>query len=224
MKKSKLSECDILEPLCISHLQLEKLSLLNSINGPLSDEALKQLSNVCSLSVSLSRPRVSMKSNFLHSMLENLPSITELELSWTGPLAEYVKILPSDLTSLDLINTRLSDVDVQLLSDSSGKTLKHLGLVLCSGITEIILKRLPKQFPFLQTLDLSGCRLLKPDLLFGLVKLAFLKEIVISDNPHLTDVIMKQFRTLTDNRVHVAQKNKRNCNRCDCIFYSQSLS
>ncbi|XP_067847950.1 F-box and leucine-rich repeat protein 13 isoform X2 [Heptranchias perlo] len=210
MKKSKLSECDILEPLCISHLQLEKLSLLNSINGPLSDEALKQLSNVCSLSVSLSRPRVSMKSNFLHSMLENLPSITELELSY--------------LTSLDLINTRLSDVDVQLLSDSSGKTLKHLGLVLCSGITEIILKRLPKQFPFLQTLDLSGCRLLKPDLLFGLVKLAFLKEIVISDNPHLTDVIMKQFRTLTDNRVHVAQKNKRNCNRCDCIFYSQSLS
>ncbi|XP_067894986.1 F-box/LRR-repeat protein 16 isoform X3 [Heterodontus francisci] len=224
MINSEQTEYDGLEPQCISHLQLEKLSLLNSINGPLSEAALKQLSNVCSLSVSLSRPSVSMNSNFVHSMLENLPSVTELELCWTGPFTEYVKILPSDLASLDLINTRLSNADVQLLSDSSGKTLKHLGLVLCSGITEIMLKRLPKQFPFLQTLDLSGCRLLKPDILLGLGELTFLKEIVISNNPHLTDVIMKQFQTLTDNRVHVAQKSKRNLNRCDCIFYFQSMN
>uniref|UniRef100_UPI00398EC8C2 uncharacterized protein isoform X2 n=1 Tax=Pristiophorus japonicus TaxID=55135 RepID=UPI00398EC8C2 len=158
---SKQTECDSLEPHCISHLQLEKLSLLNSFNGPMSEAALKQLSNVSSLSVSLSRPHISMNSNYVHSMLENLPSITELELSWTGPLADYVKILPSDLASFDLINTRLSNVDVQLLSDSSGKTLKHLGLVLCSGFTEIMLKRLPKQFPFLQTLDLRYCIYLK---------------------------------------------------------------
>ncbi|XP_041070641.1 uncharacterized protein im:7136021 [Carcharodon carcharias] len=218
MTNSKLTGCDGFEPHCIPLLQLEKLSLLNIINGPLSEAALRQLSNVCSLSVSLSKPPISMNSNFVHSMLENLPSIIELELSWNGPLAEYVKILPSDLASLDLINSRLSNVDVQLLSDSSGKTLKHLGLVLCSGITEIMLKRLPKQFPFLQSLDLSGCRLLKPDILLGFVELAFLKEIVISNNPHLTDAIMKQFRTLTDNRVHVAQKNKRNHSQCDCNF------
>ncbi|XP_067894984.1 uncharacterized protein im:7136021 isoform X2 [Heterodontus francisci] len=152
------------------------------------------------------------------------PGMINSEQTGTGPFTEYVKILPSDLASLDLINTRLSNADVQLLSDSSGKTLKHLGLVLCSGITEIMLKRLPKQFPFLQTLDLSGCRLLKPDILLGLGELTFLKEIVISNNPHLTDVIMKQFQTLTDNRVHVAQKSKRNLNRCDCIFYFQSMN
>ncbi|XP_043553272.1 uncharacterized protein im:7136021 [Chiloscyllium plagiosum] len=214
----KLTECDSFEPQYISHLQLEKLRLLNSINGPLSETALEQLSNVCSFSVSLSKPPMLMNSNFVHSMLENLPNITELELSWTGPLTEYVKILPSDLASLDLINTRLSSVDVQLISDSSGKTLKHLGLVMCSGMTEIMLKRLPQQFPFLQSLDLSGCRLLKPDILVGFAELAFLKEIVISNNPHLTDVILKQFRTLTDNRVYVTQKNKRNHDRCDCYF------
>ncbi|XP_072347187.1 uncharacterized protein [Scyliorhinus torazame] len=146
------------------------------------------------------------------------PEMTTFKPTGTGPLAEYVKILPSDLTSLNLINTRLSNVDVQLLSDSSGKTLKYLGLVLCGGITEIMLKKLPKQFPFLQSLDLSGCNLLKPDILFGFVELAFLKEIVISNNPHLTEAVIKQFRTLTDNRVHVAQKNKRNRNQCDCNF------
>ncbi|XP_078090280.1 uncharacterized protein LOC144507216 [Mustelus asterias] len=215
---SKPTECNGFEQHCVPRLQLEKLSLLNSINGPLSEAALQQLSNVSSISVSLSKLPISMDSNFVHSMLKNLPSIIELELSWTGPLAEYVKILPSNLTSLDLICTRLSDADVQLLSDSSGKTLKHLGLVLCSGITEIMLKKLPKQFPFLQSLDLSGCRLLKSDILFGFVELAFLKEIIISNNPHLTGAAMKQFRTLTDNRVHVAQKSKKNHNQCDCSF------
>ncbi|XP_038632254.1 uncharacterized protein im:7136021 isoform X1 [Scyliorhinus canicula] len=218
MTTSKPTECNGFEPHCVPHLQLEKLSLLNSINGPLSEAALQQLSNVYNLSVSLSKLPISMNSNFVHSMLKSLPSIIELELSWTGPLAEYVKILPSDLTSLNLINTRLSNVDVQLLSDSSGKTLKYLGLVLCGGITEIMLKKLPKQFPFLQSLDLSGCNLLKPDILFGFVELAFLKEIVISSTPHLTEAVIKQFRTLTDNRVHVAQKNKRNRNQCDCNF------
>ncbi|XP_048393159.2 uncharacterized protein im:7136021 isoform X1 [Stegostoma tigrinum] len=218
MTTPKLTEHDSFEPQNISRLRLEKLSLLNSINGPLSATALQQLSKVCSFSVSLSKSPISLTSNFVHSMLENVTSITELELSWTGPVAEYVKILPSGLASLDLINTRLSSVDVQLLSESSGTTLKHLGLVLCSGITEIMLKRLPKQFPFLQSLDLSGCKLLKPDILVGFAELAFLKEVVISNNPHLTDVTLKRFQMLTDNRVHVTQKNKRNHDRCDCYF------
>lgn len=135
-----------------------------------------------------------------------------------------MKVLPLELTKIDLINARLSNVDVQLLSDSSGKSLKHLSLVLCNGITETMLKQLPKQFPFLQTLDLSGYRLLNQEILFGLVEMPFLKEIVISNNPHLTGTVMKQFRTLTDNRVHVTQKSKRNYNGCDCIFYSQLLS
>ncbi|XP_051884647.1 uncharacterized protein im:7136021 [Pristis pectinata] len=221
MKTSE--EADVLEPHCISQLRLEKLSLLNSASGPLSRKALKQLSNVHSLSVNLTRSCVSLNSNFVHSMLENLPNITELELSWNGPFADFVNILPSDLIRIDLINARLSNVDVQLLSDSSGKTLKHLSLVLCSGITETMLKRLPKQFPFLQTLDLSGYRLLNQEILFGLVEMAFLKEIVISNNPHLTDTI-KQFRTLTDSRVHVTHESKRNHNECDCLFYSQFLS
>lgn len=77
-----------------------------------------------------------------------------LNLPGNGPLAEFVKVLPLELTKIDLINARLSNVDVQLLSDSSGKSLKHLSLVLCNGITETMLKQLPKQFPFLQTLDL----------------------------------------------------------------------
>lgn len=70
----------------------------------------------------------------------------------------------------------------------------------------------------------SGYRLLNQEILFGLVEMPFLKEIVISNNPHLTGTVMKQFRTLTDNRVHVTQKSKRNYNGCDCIFYSQLLS
>lgn len=215
---------DGFEPPCISQLQLERLTLLNSTNGPLSRKALNQLRNVRSLSVSLTRPCVLLNTNFVHSMLDNLPNITELELSWNGPLAEFVKVLPLELTKIDLINARLSNVDVQLLSDSSGKSLKHLSLVLCNGITETMLKQLPKQFPFLQTLDISGYRLLNQEILFGLVEMPFLKEIVISNNPHLTGTVMKQFRTLTDNRVHVTQKSKRNYNGCDCIFYSQLLS
>ncbi|XP_069771332.1 uncharacterized protein [Narcine bancroftii] len=221
-KTSKETGC--LEAQCISQLQLEKLSLLNSTNVPLSRKAFNQLSNVRSLSMGLIRPCFSLNTSFLQSMLENLPNITELELFWNGPLAEFVKLLPSGLTRIDLINARLSNVDVKLLSDSSGKTLKRLSLVLCSGITEAMLKRLPKQFPFLQTLDLSGYRLLNQKTLFGLVDMAFLKEIIISNNPHLTNEIIKQFRTSTKNRVHVTQKSKSNQNECGCIFYSQLLS
>ncbi|XP_072895722.1 uncharacterized protein [Hemitrygon akajei] len=222
-EKKTPEEAGGLESHCIAQLQLEKLSLLHSANGPLSRKALKQLSNVRSLSVSLTKSCVSRNTDFVHSMLGGLPNITELELSWNGPFGEFVSILPSNLIRIDLVNARLSDADVQLLSDSSGKSLKHLGLMLCSGITETMLKQLPKQFPYLQTLDLSGYRLLNQGILFGLVEMSFLKEIVISNNPHLNDIITKQFRALTDNRVHLTQKSRRNRKGCDCIFYSQFL-
>ncbi|XP_072895723.1 uncharacterized protein [Hemitrygon akajei] len=229
----------------VNFKQLTTLGLCSLVSGHSSSLCLlAELKKLQSLTLHARQKSPSLSA--IQYILFRLPKLRELSLSsvdtWenlslcftapekktpeeagNGPFGEFVSILPSNLIRIDLVNARLSDADVQLLSDSSGKSLKHLGLMLCSGITETMLKQLPKQFPYLQTLDLSGYRLLNQGILFGLVEMSFLKEIVISNNPHLNDIITKQFRALTDNRVHLTQKSRRNRKGCDCIFYSQFL-
>ncbi|XP_042194289.1 uncharacterized protein im:7136021 isoform X2 [Callorhinchus milii] len=219
--------CNDFEPLCIARLQLDKLSVLDSINQPLSEAALKQLSTVRSLSASCSWLRVYSKRNFVHSLLENLPHVSDLDLSWTGPFEEYAKLMPSQLESLNLTSSRLSDVDMQFLSKSSGKSLRHLNIALCSGVTETMLKLLPEQFPSLRTLDLSGCSLLKEDILLGFTKLPLLNQVTISHGPHPTASAIKHFLALTDNRVQLELLMERTCFKsqsCSCGSCNNTLS